>query len=554
MYKYPLDCFELASGRRALLFSSSPLSLGSMLKLKQLAFLAYLLPAGVLAAIGPTADLHIVNKNIAPDGFSRDTVLAAGTFPGPLIKANKGQTISIDVFDDLTDNSMDVATSIHWHGLFQHSTNWADGPAFVTQCPIIPGDSFRYTFSTGNQYGTYWYHSHLSAQYCDGLRGPLIIYDPNDPNRYMYDVDDESTVVTLADWYHYLSTEAPPIPAPSTTLINGLGRYQGGLDSPLAVIGVTRGKRYRFRLVSISCDPNFVFSIDQHKMTIIEVDGNNVKPLVVDSLQIFASQRYSVVVSANQKIDNYWIRANPNTISPGFDNGRNSAILRYSGAPAVDPTTALVNSTQPMVETNLHASENPGAPGKAVPGGADINYLLNVTFNGLFEVNNVSFIPPDVPVLLQILSGAKKASDLLPKGSIYELQPYKSVELVIPGGAIGGGHPVHLHGHSFSVVRSAGNDSYNFANPVRRDVVNIGTTQNDQTTIRFYTDNPGPWFLHCHIDWHLAAGFAAVFAEDVQDTALVNPTPAAWKNLCPAYNAANQKVKINTQLKKLQSP
>ena len=50
--------------------------------------------------------------------------------------------------------------------------------------------------------GTFWYHSHLSTQYCDGLRGPMVIYDPEDPYLDMYDVDDESTVLTLADWYH----------------------------------------------------------------------------------------------------------------------------------------------------------------------------------------------------------------------------------------------------------------------------------------------------------------------------------------------------------------
>ena len=78
--------------------------------------------------------------------------------------------------------------------------------------------------------GTYWYHSHFKNQYCDGLRGPLVIYDPKDPHRALYDVDDgklhpanplltrlsvylaESTVITVGDWYHYLSTEAPPIP------------------------------------------------------------------------------------------------------------------------------------------------------------------------------------------------------------------------------------------------------------------------------------------------------------------------------------------------------
>lgn len=38
--------------------------------------------------------------------------------------------------------------------------------------------------------GTYWYHSHLATQYCDGLRGPLIIYDPADPQKHLYDIDD----------------------------------------------------------------------------------------------------------------------------------------------------------------------------------------------------------------------------------------------------------------------------------------------------------------------------------------------------------------------------
>lgn len=38
--------------------------------------------------------------------------------------------------------------------------------------------------------GTFWYHSHLATQYCDGLRGALVIYDPDDPHKDLYDVDD----------------------------------------------------------------------------------------------------------------------------------------------------------------------------------------------------------------------------------------------------------------------------------------------------------------------------------------------------------------------------
>nr|QPA20088.1 laccase 5 [Amylostereum areolatum] len=502
-------------------------------------FLLASVSTGALAAIGPVTDLHITNEVLSPDGFSRETVVAGGTVPGPLITGNIGDRFQINVFDDLSDTELDTATSIHWHGLFQHSTQHADGVSFVTQCPIIPNNSFLYDFQVPGQAGTFWYHSHYRNQYCDGLRGALVIYDPNDPHASLYDVDDDSTVITLADWYHYLSTEPPAngVPSPNSTLINGLGRFpEGPSDSPLAIVNVTAGQRYRFRLVSISCDDNFVFSIDGHTLTVIEVDGVSHEPLVVDNIQIFAAQRYSFVLNANQPVDNYWIRALPDTNGASYDGGLNSAILRYSGAAVADPTSNSSLSL-PLVETNLHPLTNPAAPGDPTPGGADVNLNLAVTFNGAqFEVNGVPFEPPSVPVLLQVLNGAP-AAQLLPNGSIYSLPANKTVEVVIPGGVINVQHPVHLHGHTFSVVRSAGNSSYNFVNPVQRDVVNIGLT-GDEVTIRFETNNPGPWFLHCHIDWHLNTGFAVVFAEDVPDIPSVDsPIPPAWNQLCPAYDS-----------------
>ena len=79
----------------------------------------------------------------------------------------------------------------------------------------------------------------------------------------------------------------------------------------------------------------------------------------------------------------------------------------------------------------------------------------------------MSFFPPTVPVLLQILSGAQSAQNLLPAGSVYPLPPNQTIEVSIPGGVIGGGHPFHLHGHTFDVVRSAGSSTYNYINPVR---------------------------------------------------------------------------------------
>ena len=78
----------------------------------------------------------------------------------------------------------------HWHGIFQHKSTWADGASYVTQCPLRQQETFVQKFNVAGQAGTYWYHSHYATQYCDGLRGPLVIYDPEDPLADLYDVDD----------------------------------------------------------------------------------------------------------------------------------------------------------------------------------------------------------------------------------------------------------------------------------------------------------------------------------------------------------------------------
>ena len=121
---------------------------------------------------------------------------------------------------------------------------------------------------------------------------------------------------------------------------------------------------------------------------------------------------------------------------------------------------------------------------------------------GEFTVNGESFKNEDpMPVLLQILNG-KNPSDLLPSGSVYYLPRNKTIELQMPAFALAGPHPIHLHGHRFWVVESAGNNTLNTVDPPLRDVVAITTGPDDTKSdvkIRFRTDNPGPWIMHCHM-------------------------------------------------------
>ena len=152
---------------------------------------------------------------------------------------------------------------------------------------------------------------------------------------------------------------------PEYVLINGLGRIPGGPKSPLAVVNVKPRLRYRFRLVNIACVAAFNFSIDGHTMTVIETDGTEAEPSKpVDIVTVWVGQRVSVIVEANQRIDNYcecdllrngqWrltrgagIRAAPFIMGSTFSNetGLNTAILRYAGAPNAEPTTTQTGSS-----------------------------------------------------------------------------------------------------------------------------------------------------------------------------------------------------------------
>ena len=191
----------------------------------------------------------------------------------------------------------------------------------------------------------------------------------------------------------------------------------------------------------MSCDSAFNFTIDGHQMSIIEVDGNEVTPVEVDSIPILAGQCYSVVVTANQPVENYWIR--DSETEPG-DGGQNVAILRYQGASDQDPTSAPGPYQLSFDEGNLHPLIHQGVPGIPEIGKADVNIQLvpGITPERLFTLNNMTFVQPTVPVLLQILSGARHPSQLLPNGSVYELPPNAVVELSFPNPVAAPGGPV----------------------------------------------------------------------------------------------------------------
>lgn len=194
-----------------------------------------------------------------------------GQFPGPTIEANWGDWFEITVHNGLSDEG----TAMHWHGLLQSDTPWFDGVPSVMQCPIAPGSSFTYRFRA-DLYGSSFYHSHYSAQYADGVFGPMIIYGPHDQASYDIDLGP----VLLSDWYHqdyYTLIEQVMAPASegllpplsNNNLINGKMNYPCANNTanctPNAGISkfyLQSGKSYRLRLINGGAEGIQKFSID----------------------------------------------------------------------------------------------------------------------------------------------------------------------------------------------------------------------------------------------------------------------------------------------------
>lgn len=235
--------------------------------------------------------------------------------------------------------------------------------------------------------------------------------------------------------YHVNAYDVAAADNPAGILVNGMGRYPGGPNTTLSVTNVEQGKKYRIRLINMACKPHIIFSIDSHNFTVIEADGQAVVPYPADSMAIYAGQRYSFVLDANQPVDNYWIRALPGSYPSNFTDGLNSAILRYAGAPDVEPK----NRTWPLVnqlnETLLHARDNPAVPGLPYPGGADVSINLVGVMNNVtleYFINGYNYTPPDTPTLLQILSGARGIAALANQGTVYTLPPNQVIEVSFP--------------------------------------------------------------------------------------------------------------------------
>ncbi|OAA68799.1 multicopper oxidase [Niveomyces insectorum RCEF 264] len=510
-----------------------------------------------------------------PDNqYRRPTIGVNGAWPPPTIRVDVGDRLVVHLHNALGNQS----TSLHFHGLFLENATHMDGAVQVSQCALPPNRTMTYNF-TVNQPGTYWYHSHVSAQYPDGLRAPLIVHDPHAPFEY-----DEERVLTLSDWYHdpmpdlvrgFLTKGNPTgaEPVPRAALLN---------DTQNLTVPVVPGRTYLLRLVNVGAFAGQYLWFEGHNVTVVEVDGVYTRPQPAAMLYLTAAQRYSVLLTAltgaAATTRNYAFVASMDasmfdTVPPDLNYNATGWLVyddsQPKGAPALLAGGAGDDGGYaPLDDATL-------VPHDALPllGDPDVTVTLDVVMANRADganyafFNNVTYRAPRVPTLYTVLSSpAALAADRRIYGTYTQttVLPRRGqiVQLVV-NNRDAGRHPFHLHGHNFQIAYRSATDGGTYSNhddgdgsdggdpssngtttttlpfaatPIRRDSLLV--YPNGFVVLRFRADNPGVWLFHCHIEWHLSSGLVATFVEAPaalrEQQQALGPLPADHLAACAA--------------------
>ncbi|GMJ03163.1 laccase 7 [Hibiscus trionum] len=557
------------------------------------AFSFVLLLAASTASAARIVEHTFIVQNLTLNRLCNRQVITAvnGSFPGPTFRVRERDTLIVHVF-----NKSPYNLTIHWHGIFQILSGWADGPNMVTQCPIRPGNKYTYKFKIIKQEGTLWWHAHASALRAT-VYGALIIR-PRTGHSYPFPKPYREVPILLGEWWNAniidVQNEALALGrGPNVSDAYTLNGWPGDLypcsGSQMYKLKVVQGKTYLLRIINAALDNQLFYQIANHKMTVVAVDACYTKPYVTDVVVIAPGQTVDVLLTADQSIGSYYMAARAYASAFGvvpFDTTTTRGVIDYDGAPSsttpVMPVLPAFNDTPTAHKfySNLTSLVH-GPHWDPVPLKVDHKMFVtiglalqvcpsNTTCQGPINgtklsaaMNNASFVSPTGLSMLQAFFfkvGGVYTTDFpakppvqldytnasinnnlpllfAPKGTkVTKLKFNSTVEMVLQNTAIIGveNHPMHLHGFDFHVLAQGfGNynpatdtNKFNLYDPQMRNTIAVPV--GGWAVIRFVANNPGVWFMHCHLDAHLSIGLATAFVvENGPTLATTLPPPPA---------------------------
>jgi len=541
--------------------------------------------AGIRADM-PTLSGEHINLNIGHTTFtlgnrSGHAVAVNGTIPSPLIRLREGDMFRVAVTNALPDED----ASIHWHGVLLPFH--MDGVPGISFPGIRPGETFLYEFPIRHA-GTFWYHSHSGHHESMGQYGPLI-FDPADADPVAYD---REHVIVLSDWsfmhphmiieklkksdgyfnfqkqtFAGLLSEDNPEESMSlqdrmmwnrmrmdptdiadvtgstyTYLINGHAPDANwtGLFQP--------GERVRLRFINASSMSIFNVRIPGLPMSVVQADGNNVRPVTVDEFMISVAETYDVIVEPTE--DKAFTLVAESVDRSGMACGTLAPRMGMTAeVPALRPRPTL--SMADMGMSAMNHSAMAGMDHGAMAGMETTGEAMDM---GSMNMRDKSLVPPSVDVGVGVDMIAMNPQDsagklglglenvghkVLVYTDLVALDPNpdtrppsRSIEIHLTGNmerfmwSFDGRkfssivepirfardervrvtlvndtmmqHPIHLHGHFFEVV--TGNPGFH----PRKHTVNV--LPGSKISFDLTADAPGDWAFHCHLNFHMHAG------------------------------------------------
>ena len=476
-----------------------------------------------------TATLTSQQTDVDLGGVTARTLAFGSTIPGPLIRANIGDELAITV-----QNRLSEPTSVHWHGIALR--NDMDGVEPAT--PNIPaGQDFTYRFSVPNA-GTYWAHPHVGLEEDMGLYLPVIVDDPTGPGNY-----DAEWIVVMDDWtdgvgkspqqlYDALTSpnkptmqnmpppaSATPTTTPTTptttktptatkgTTTTGTTRtsatsgttstsaaagapgevgtsdllggdagdiaypyylINGRIPAAATTLNAKPGQRIRIRFINAGSDTAFRVALSGHSMTVTHTDGFPVVPTEVDALLIGMAERYDVIVTAADGVF-------PLVAAAEGKNAVARALLVTGSGSQPDPQFRPAELTKRVGTIDMFTATTSVNLGAAEP-----NLNLPVVLGG------------DMAKYVWTINGEpySKTNPLHVRQGQRPIITFDNQTMMY--------HPIHLHGHTFQLIKPDGSPG------ARKDTVVVLPKQKIDAAL--VADNPGLWMLHCHNTYHAYAG------------------------------------------------
>ncbi|MCJ1399074.1 hypothetical protein MMC11_002276 [Xylographa trunciseda] len=305
--------------------------------------------------------------------------------------------------------------------------------------------------------------------------------------------------------------------------------------------------------ISAASSKAVIVSVDQHPMWVYAVDGVYIKPQLADTLFLYNGERYSAMVRLNQTPGDYTIRiANnlPDQLISGFATLSYKHGIHTNGSiPYIDYGGNSVSTAVQKLDQTLLVPYNEPPPAPT----ADATYILNLGrfgANWKWSMNNELAYNLTQDDSAPLLFNPNSAGALNPNNTI-RTKNNTWVDIIMqvnvaPENPAQPPHPVHKHSNKAYLIGS-GDGIFNYSS-VAQAMENIPENFNLETAslrdsfvtpailfgpawiaIRYFVQNPGAFFLHCHIQTHLSGGMALTIMDGVD----------VWPEIPPQYLYGN---------------